>query len=432
MKITNIKECGSNNILRWAISKGANIKDEIMLNSFINNDLCYLVTIADLNFLEVFRLTQEYRDKLRIIESKTAELPATEKLLESFPGSIVTNPEQPDQSVQVTDIVEHAATMFINLVLQMETDNDIIQSSTPPLFIPMIASTYTVQIPISFMDMVGSISVDEANRLFNLDYPKTINDIIEANIHGFKHAVMCEMVKRTSVFSYNDKYEKYMSILKFSPLRKIATDKLYKTALTGFFRYDPVSRGEVRCELFNSSQESVKNSLKNMSWLKTPLYIEFAVQLPLYYMQILANSLPENELSITYQSSINDIVKSGLVFNDFISQEFYKIENGTDPENNIESYNNEISAYKVRITEANSITLKAINDILGSDADVSTTSVYALLPSIYTTKAIITVSADKVQSLVNHSDPLIAEMFETMAESISGVVSDIEEAGKNN
>ena len=85
------------------------------------------------------------------------------------------------------------------------------------------------------------------------------------------------------------------------------------------------------------SKESVKNSLKNMSWLKTPLYIEFAVQLPLYYMQILANSLPENELSITYQSSINDIVKSGLVFNDFISQEFYKIENGTDPENNIES-----------------------------------------------------------------------------------------------
>lgn len=433
MKLVDIKESGSNNTLRWAISKGAVIKEENELAYIINNELCYLVTLADLDFLEVFRLTQTYREKLRILESKTAQLPNPERLNEIFGGSITPDPNKPDETIPVVSIVEHAAQSFINLVLQMEIDKDIIQTSTPSLFIPMIASTYTVQIPVSFIDMVMSISIDEANRLFSLDYPGSIRGILEEEYHGFKHAVLIEMVKATSLIGYNDKYERYVSILKYSPLKKVQSDKLYSFTLTGFYRYDPISRGEVRCELFNSSQELINNTLKKLSWIKTPLRVEFAVQLPIYYMQILQNSLSNDDITITYESSIGDIVKSGLKFNDFISQEFYTGNNTeeVDDDRSIESYNNAISAYKVRITEANSITERAINDIINSNLDIDYTSAYALLPPIYTTKAIITVDATKSKELTGHPDPIISEMFKEMFDNVNSILSDIDDASKN-
>ena len=66
MKIINITESGSNNILRWAISNNANILKDEALKHIIDDKIIYKITYDNVNFLELFRLTQLYRDEIRI------------------------------------------------------------------------------------------------------------------------------------------------------------------------------------------------------------------------------------------------------------------------------------------------------------------------------------------------------------------------------
>jgi len=70
MKITNIEEVGCNDILRWAISNKVDFIVEPELINLINNETSYLVTFSDVTFLELFRLTQIFRHKLRVVDEK--------------------------------------------------------------------------------------------------------------------------------------------------------------------------------------------------------------------------------------------------------------------------------------------------------------------------------------------------------------------------
>ena len=94
MKITDIKEVGCNNLLRWAIKNGADLKRDTALISLINDETSYMVTFDDITFFELFRLTQMYRDNLAIIATKPAELPSEEDLRYRFPGEYVDPKEE--------------------------------------------------------------------------------------------------------------------------------------------------------------------------------------------------------------------------------------------------------------------------------------------------------------------------------------------------
>ena len=138
MKITKITESGTNNLLRWAIQNGADIKNDSALHALINDQTFYLVTMENVNFFEVFRLTQMYREKMRIVSEEKAVVPPRSELAELFPGGYTPDQNKPDEKVPLCELAEHVMTNFINLVMQMNTDNDIIGAGALHLFVPML------------------------------------------------------------------------------------------------------------------------------------------------------------------------------------------------------------------------------------------------------------------------------------------------------
>lgn len=426
MEITNIRESGANNLLMWAINNGADIKDDTQLQSIINDELFYLVTLNDINFMELFRLTQMYREKLRILTEKKAMLPPRNEIVSLFSGSYVLDPKDPETKSPMYELVEGVIESFINLALQMGNDDDIIKPSALRLFLPMISRKFDVQIPVSFIDLMDSISPDESERLFTSEYPATLNDIIEAEVHGFKTKLTLGFLKGTSIIKYNQRYDKYLRITRYSPLKTCKNEKLYKYGILGFWKYDEISRAEVRCSLFNPNNELLGATLTRLSKLRTPLHIDFAIQLPIQYMQMLENSFDQDTLKVSYEASMATIIDGGIVYNDFITQELTD-ENDPAAVKAYEDYTNNINAYRVRIAESNQLLLNAIPLLLDGDDnnDVDVTSVFAMLPSIYMTKAVVSLNLDHTKKYLSHYDPVIVEMFSDMLDVASSITSDI-------
>lgn len=422
MKVLDIKEAGANEILMWAISNGADIKNDQPLQSIINDEMFYLVTLGNVNFLEVFRLTQMYREKLRIIEEYKADVPPRKELMELFNGNYHKDENGNDKDFPLYEAVEHVTNTFINLVLQMKTDDDIIHHNAQRLFLPMISRKFDVQIPISFIDLIESMSEDESSQLFNENYPNTLNDIITSESHNAINILKLGFLKGTSIIRYNKRYDSYLKVIKYSPLSNITSDKLYKYALLGFHKYNPILRSEIRCSLFMPNKDLFSNKLKTIGRLSTPLKIQFVIQLPIQYMQILENSFSRDELEIMYESSMASILDSGLVYNDFIT---YETDDDNNDDEEFEKHNNAISAYRVRITEANQILLNTITLLLNSNYDVDVTSTFAMLPSVYSTKAVITIDMSKVDKYINHSEPIISEMFKDILNTANTILEDI-------
>jgi len=112
MKITGIKEAGCNNTLLWALKNKATIFGDEPLCSLINDELFYIVTFSDVNLFELFRLTQIYREKLKIVRENQAEIPSREILAEMFPGSITIDnkeegSEETTKSIPKLEVAEH-------------------------------------------------------------------------------------------------------------------------------------------------------------------------------------------------------------------------------------------------------------------------------------------------------------------------------------
>lgn len=426
MRITNIRESGANNLLMWAINNGADIKEDTQLQSIINDELFYLVSLSDINFMELFRLTQMYREKLRILTEKKAELPPRNEIVSLFSGSYTPDPKDPETKAPMYELVEGVIESFINLALQMGNDDDIIKPSAIRLFIPMISRKFDIQIPVSFLDLIDSISPEEAGRLFTAEYPDTLNDIIESDVHGFKTKLTLGFLKSTSILKYNQRYDKYLRVTRYSPLKTCNNDKLYKYGILGFWKYDEISRSEVRCSLFNPNNETLTAVLKRLGKLNTALHIDFAVQLPIQYMQMLENSFDRDTLKVSYEASMASIIDGGIVYNDFVTQELVD-EDDPAAVSAYEAYTNNINAYRVRIAESNQLLLNAIPMLLeGADTnDVDVTSVFAMLPSVYMTKAVISLNLDHTKKYLGHYDPVIVEMFSDMLNMASSITSDI-------
>lgn len=422
MKILDIKESGASNTLLWAISNGANVNEDMQLVSLINDETFFLVTLGDINFFELFRLTQMYRDKLRIVNEKVAAVPTMETLKELFPGEY----QSENETLSLSDVAEQVITNFINLTSQMNTDNDIIHPGAVRLFLPMLTRKFDIQIPLSFIDVFDSMNDEEKSKLFTQDYPGTLKEIIEADVHGVKTVLSMGIVKGTQILKYDPRYDQYVKLIKYAPIKSYPQpSKLYKFGLTGFFKKDNISRGEVRCNFFKSNQVVVSNTLTRLARMSTPLELDFAIQLPIQYMQLLENSFGRDVLTIEYESSMSSIIDGGLSYFDFKTSEYSADSENKEDQEKLEAHNNSIEAYTVRITEANQILLNTIPIMTQSPTDVDITSVFAMLPSIYTAKAVITVNTDNIKKFMSHSDPLLAEMFEEMNSIANNVAEDI-------
>lgn len=432
MNIVSIKESGSNNILRWSIEHGAEIFTDTALQSIVNNDLCYLITLSDVSFLELFRLTQMYREKLRIIKEELAQTPPRTALVKSFAGNITVTKGDKEESISMVEAVDYICKSFLNLVLQMQTDSDIIPSKALRLFLPMITRRFTVQIPFGFVDFIRSIKAEEAPMIFNKDYPATLNQVIENPEHTFQKIFTLGYVKSTSIITYQKQYDKYLNVFKYQVIKptKETVNDLFKVGLLGFHCFDPVSRGETRCTMFNCDKDTLTKSMAEFKYIdfnNTPLYFDFCIELPIQYMQILCNSYSHEVLTISCESSMANIINTGLDYNDFIIPEFKGKSELTEEEQKvIDDTTAHIEEYRIRISEANTLLLNTLEAILLDEDDkINVTEAFAMLPCIYKAKAVITVDTSLLDSYKNHSDEVISAMFDTISNIVNSVASDI-------
>jgi len=402
MKVMNIKESGNSNLLRWAISNNADLKGNLPLASLINDDLFYLVTINDINFYQLLRLTQMYRNKIKVVQVNRATLPSSVFLEERFA----------EFGERVNDILE----TYMGLVTQMIGDDDIIASNVPPLFLPMLTTTFNIQIPFAFIDLLEVMSEEECTNFFNQDYPHDLERIFATTTHSLYIAILLLIEKNSRNIRYDARYEQLLKMTKYFVLLKENPDKLFKAGLLSFGKFDPVTRGEVKCNLFKADASNLQASMKYLTKLKSPLELSVAIQLPIYHMQALEASYHPEDLRISYRSSIANIVENGVPLNDFTFQD--------DPDQG-----SMIEKYQVRIAEANLALLSLISEITKSEANIHPESLFALLPPIYRTNAVITLLVSDLSKFLTHNDPVILEMFMSIDRMATVVKNDLQKLG---
>ena len=429
MHIDDIRESGCSNILKWAIANGADLKNDIQLQALINDQTFYLVTVSDISFLEVFRLSQIYREKLRVLNEKRADIPGVNEMNEMFSGDSIEQ-EMSDGTkteVRLTEVAEYSAQQFLNLAIQMQADDDIIRPETTRLFIPMLCRRFDVQVPVSFIDIISGLQTEEeVTSLFNSDYPDNLHhEVIDAEHSGVRNALYMGLLKSTSIVRYQPHYEQLIKMVKYSHLNKVKSDELYKFRMIGFYKYDNISHGEVRCDMFQPNKSIVAQNMKRLAYINTPLKVEFVIQLPIQYMQMILASFSREELAVTYESSMSSIIDAGISFHDFKSHEFDEESEDPDVQAKITEYNNSIAAYETRITEANQTTLNAISMLLNSEKDVDITSVFALLPAIYNAKAVITIDSSKLERYQQFFSGNLEAMFTEMISVVKSLITDI-------
>lgn len=374
------------------------------LSSIINDDLFYLVTIEDINFFELFRLTQTFRNKLRIVESTSTDIPSINELSNVFPGEITVN----NEIESAANIAHHSIITWINLINQMNADNDIISAKTVKMIFPMISRKFTVQFPISFIDFSSVLTIEEFPEVFNENYPSTLNDLNAEYFNNLHRFIYLGIVRLTDVIKYNDKYDKLLELIKYADLN--SDNELIKFNLISLSKYDDTLKSVTKCSFFNADKTLLETEMAKLSKIEAPLELEFAVKMPIEYMQILVNKFSNDELEIKYESSMKNIIN-----NTFVKEDFNILNITTD---NINFPTEEaISAYRVRLTEANQICLNTINLFINSPIDINNTYIFSMLPSMYMTSAVIKISnkyIDVYNKYINTGDPLLVQMFQDM------------------
>lgn len=420
MHIVNIQEAGCSNILRFAIANGADIQNDLPLQGLIGNELFYLVTYGGVNFFELLRLTQSYREKLRVVNGSPITPVEEKEFAERFPGMA-------DENTPMKDVANHIVSRWLGLALQMNADNELMTPAGARLFLPMMARKFEVQIPIAFADLVNALKPNEYAAIFNADYPATLVNILDTeNINYGRMMLELNFVKTTSMRIYGKQLESYLNIMKYAPLRSVKTDKLYKFALSGFHKYDNLARSEVRFSMFQPNPSDTARVLKRMAQLSTPLITDWVIQMPIQYMQQLLNSYSAEDLPIQYESSASGIIDAGFTFHDFILPE----ESLSEEEGSENRVQNQIEAYTTRINECNSETMAAMQIMIsnnGVDA-ADLVSSFSLLPSVYNTRGVISVDMSKTDLFLGNIDPLITGMFREMFSVAQNILDDLKQA----
>lgn len=445
MKINDIKVSGSTNILNWAIANKADIKGDTTIQTIINDEMSFILTIGDVNFFELFRLTQMYRDKLRIIEAHQAESPTTEELEFYFRGDCIIDKDKPNETTPAKEVANYAIQSFMNLAYQMQADQDLVKPNALNLFLPMIARKFDIQVPVNFLDIMDCMSVDEAKKIFTVDgFPRELEDMVADKSSEINNILMLNFLRGTSILKNPKRYDDLVKVTKYSSLSSYKKDTIYKFALLDFYKENPVSKEKVKISMFKPDTNEIPNLLKKLGRIEGPLYADFVVEMPIHYMQIIENSISREDLPIAYESSMTSILDAGIQYDDFKLPEFDNPETTIhDTEFNeadglkVLEYNNKVGEYKVRINESNQILLNSIPILLANESngapsnlDVDPTATFSMLPSIYKTRAVFNVNFDTIRGFMSSYEPLVSNLFNDLYLQILEIVGDIKKASK--
>lgn len=416
MIITDIKESNSSNILKWALSNEADIKNDLSLLNFINDEMEYLVYIDDINFLELYNLTSYYRDDVRVIMRHPSDGYQLDYLKTIFPGKITID----NNEVDIAEFVDYGIHKFTDLSLQLKADTLNMDPSISLMFIPMINRKFTVQIPVKFIDLIMMSTPKEYENIFS-KYPDSLSSVINSNEIGFKQKLMMELVKIMDIKTYDKRLIQYLEITKYKALNNHGENKTYYSPeLLSFYKKDFVSKKKIYCSLFKSTNIDMINEMKLMRMNRSDLEVEFAVQMPMEFMQLLMNSYNNNLLEIKFPSSFQMIIKNAFNFE-------YVISSRINSSVNIPYV---VGLYRKRMQEAYEENLNIVNILLNEykNIDVSKNSIAALFPSIYTTKAILKFNTKNIPLFMDHPNPFIKHMFSEIDTIISNLKGDIAKA----
>lgn len=418
MQVINIKESGSNNTLLWAIKNGANILKEEHLHGIINEELFYLVTFSDVNLFDIYHLSLLYRNKARIVKMHQPQNPTDKELEYLFPGEVNIGGEDP---TSISSVVKVNIEEFVNLILQMESDSDIIAPYIRNMLIPMIIRKYDVQIPVSFVDFISPMNNDQVEEIFNADYPSTLDLVVNTEAHLVKNYLELGLLKSTEMVKHNPKYDKFLEITKYSALDTyknmyVRNDTIYRYALSSFRKFEILNRGELRCNMFNVNKDEMNALLPKLNKSTAPLIFDFVIEVPIFMMMCIANAFSEDILQIKYVSSIKDIMKNGLPSNDIILPKKNEDNNSEEDPETINEQNGQISAYSVRLSEADKTLINSIKLILDQSSEgTDLTALFSILPSMYMTKAVVSFKYEDLDKITSYNDDLISALFTSIA-----------------
>lgn len=417
MFISDIQESNSSNILKWALSNNAQILTDIALIDIINDEMKYLVTIEDVNFLEVYQLTQIYRNQLMIVVKDPLKI-ADEDLLKSIFGL-----SSKDDKIIPWKLALQAISKYSNLFFQIEANEDD-EHKTPLdlLFMPMINRRFTIQIPLRFIDFIYLLSDAEYKKVFKAGYPNTLEYIIDAesSINNFKGRFMMQLIKNATPTPFNKKIIKYLDITKFKALHQNSKDeKFYTPVLLNFGAEDPMTKKIIRYSFFKANKEDLQVILKKLNKYKiNEMMYEFAIQLPIEYMQILENTFHNGIVEIKYRTPMNIIANRGYNYNQILKIRDLD-ENLVEP----------IDPYALRINEAAMENIHCINllelNLNNNLIDTNRADIYSLLPSVYTVQCVIRISSEDIKKIITISNPVIKNIFIEIQKQINLLNNDI-------
>jgi hypothetical protein len=408
MKITGISASGSMNMLKWALSNGANPKSDTQVMSIINDEMFYLIDIEDVNFYELYQLTHVYRHKLRVSYIARKETFSQDDLKEYLGFA--------------SQECAAAIDSWVGISKQMLADDDIISNSTSALFCPMISHIFNIQIPLVFADAITAMSPGESEKIFAGsvdDHIAVFNDIIAneeiTTDSAFKQNMMLGLDQYIRGVVYNKRYTQLLQRTKFFPF-KSKSDKLFRVGFIGAFKYDTLTRGQIRLNMFNATPEDATSTFAKLARSKSPLQVDIAVQLPMYYMQIIESSFLPEDIKTSYISTRENVIENGLVFKELLGdQGDHQQEEGIETPGDV---------YGVRIAEAEMNVLRAYKSAMNSN-DAFIDRSFALLPPLYRVNGVLTFQANKLASFQNHSDSRLVDLFNDIAVVVNPIVQDI-------
>ena len=421
MYFSDIAESNQSNILNWALMNKANIVNDIALIDLINDEMKYLITIEDVNFLQLYELTQMYRDQLKILYQSPIVVPTDEEFKSLFGEG------DKDLNAKPFELAQQAIKRYTDLVTQIESNKEEgnrISKETPLdiLFIPMICRHYTIQLPLRFIDFIYLLSESEYKSTFSSSYPYTLEDLIKPskNPQSFSNKLLIQLMKNSIPAQFNSRLIKYLDITKFNSLKKKNDDEqFYSPTLLNFGFEDPLTKKVIKYSFFKSKPEDLKLTLKKIrKYHIEDMNYEFAIQIPVEYMQILENHFNNGMVEIKYRLSFDSIVNKGFNYKQII-----KIR---DLDQNVTEA---VDTYAVRLHEAAIDNITNINILLNilkeKKADINIGDIYSLLPAIYSVQAVIKISSNDIKEIINVSHPMIKSIFLDIQHQINLLNNDI-------
>ena len=416
MIITEIEESNNSNILQWCLRNNANLKEDPLMLDFINDEFMYLITIEDVNFFELYLLTKYYRDQLRIIDRKPTIKASKEFLETKFHGNYAENEKCSEIAMKA---IEH----YINLTLQIQGNTEDNKDVRPleVFFVPMISRRYTIQIPIYFIDLFRMVSDKEFKKVFTINYPNTLDFLIESNEPiGFKTQFMIYLSKVLIPLNLEKPDEKKLDVVKFKQLATSESEVFYDPKMIRFEKIDKISKRIYRYSFFKGTTEQMISTLKKIKKSNGEMFAEFAVNLPLEYLQNLENSYSSEMIEIKYRSAANTLINRGFNYNQILKLK------DMDKEVTIP-----VEMYTARLRESYIASLYNITKLADcyKKTNNSLLDILSLLPSIHTVRCILRINLGNIRKIVqNESNSFLKSIFIQIQNQINLLYNDIEKA----